>query len=59
MKNNMSDELLPCPFCGSTNLVKNLWNLDDDDYEDGEQDAVECNDCYGAAPLKVWNERSA
>ena len=49
----MNDEefaiLHPCPFCGGTNLVINLWSTDH-----GEIDAIECNDCLGAAPKSVW-----
>ena len=40
---------IPCPFCGSTDLTKNLWSLDD-----GEVDAIECNQCCAGAPAESW-----
>ena len=43
---------LPCPLCHSTNLVDSSWYL-----EDGEVDAVECNDCYAGAPVTAWQDR--
>lgn len=46
--------MLPCPLCNSTNLSANLWCLDD-----GEVDAVECNDCYAGAPVTAWQKRWA
>lgn len=46
------DELKPCPFCGGRDLVSNEWELDA-----GYVDAIECNDCYAAAPESVWNNR--
>jgi len=46
------DDLLPCPHCGSTNLTPNQWSLND-----GEEDAMECANCYAGAPLRVWNHR--
>lgn len=42
-----------CPFCGGTNLVPNLWCL-----EDCEVDAVECSDCYAGAPVDAWIKRA-
>ena len=30
----------------------NVWNLDE-----GEADAIECNECLGSAPAKSWNSR--
>ena len=42
----------PCPFCGASNLSVVLW-CDDD----GEFDAIECDECKGAAPADVWNKR--
>jgi len=44
--------LPPCPFCGSTDLSKNLWSLNG-----GEVDAVECNGCYAGAPKESWIKR--
>jgi len=51
-----TEEYLPCPFCGSSDLAAGAWCLDD---EDDEVPAIECNNCYGAAPVRVWNERDA
>jgi len=42
----------PCPFCGATDLSKNLWSLNS-----GEVDAVECSRCYAGAPAKAWIQR--
>lgn len=47
------DQLLPCPFCGSTHLSQNEWSADD-----GEFPAIECDDCLGSAPAAVWNARA-
>lgn len=43
-----------CPFCGGNNLSENLWSLDE-----GEADAIECNDCLGAALKDTWNKQRA
>lgn len=43
------DDLKPCRFCGSTDLLMNLWST-----EEGEVDAVECSNCLAGAPLDVW-----
>lgn len=47
-------DALPCPFCGGTHLRVVDW------YDDarGELDAIECDDCLGAAPATIWNSRS-
>ena len=42
----------PCPFSGSSDLSMNVWNLDE-----GEADAIECNECLGSAPARRWNSR--
>lgn len=47
-------DALPCPFCGSTHLHVVDWYDD----ERGEFDAIECDDCLGAAPATIWNSRS-
>lgn len=44
---------LPCPFCGSTNLLSGEWSLE---HYDGE--AIECADCAAGAPANVWNRRA-
>ena len=50
----MSD-LKPCPFCGSSNLtIDQCWV----DRGDEEISLIECVDCYGSAPRKIWNNRS-
>ena len=43
---------MSCPLCKSHNLIKNLWSLND-----GEVDAVECNDCHAGAPAESWVKR--
>ncbi len=43
---------MPCPFCGSTYLIKGLWSLGG-----GEVDAVECNSCFAGAPVDAWIKR--
>ena len=45
--------LLPCPFCGSTDLRREEWEGDH-----GAVYAIECRSCWGAAPLECWNRRS-
>jgi len=42
----------PCPFCGCTDLTKNLWS-----FNSGEVDAVECNQCCAGAPAHSWVRR--
>lgn len=58
------DENLPCPFCGSTDLVTGSWCIDDDEAHElvspgdaGEVPSVECNRCLGSAPAENWNRR--
>ncbi|MEM1189894.1 MAG: hypothetical protein AAGI72_15285 [Pseudomonadota bacterium] len=50
---------LPCPHCGSTDLVKGSWYLDDPDASDleGEVPAIECKGCGAGSPAHVWNQR--
>lgn len=56
--------LLPCPFCGGTDLDKGYWVIDEEKHELvtadalGELDAIECNRCLGSAPKSIWNTRS-
>lgn len=53
----MSNEILPCPFCGGTELEP--VETENDDY------AVYCADCYATGPQastkhaasKAWNQR--
>jgi hypothetical protein len=55
---------LPCPFCGSTDLVTGSWCVDDDEAHElvnpgdlGEVPSIECNRCLGSAPAENWNRR--
>lgn len=48
-----TDELLPCPICGSTSLevvhaITETW----------EADVVECANCWAAIPLSRWNKNA-
>lgn len=54
-----TEDLLPCPFCGSRDLELTNWVLDFD-AEDGldEHAAVECHGCLTQALLTVWNNRA-
>ena len=45
--------VLPCPFCGSTNLLTGSWYLDDE-----EVDSIECVDCAAGAPASSWTRRA-
>jgi len=47
-----NNTLNPCPFCGSTELTTNYWSMND-----GEQEAIECTQCYGSNLRKNWNNR--
>jgi hypothetical protein len=49
----MTDPDLPCPHCGSTDLIDGSWYIDD-----AEVDAVECESCKAVAPAEVWNQRA-
>ncbi len=59
----VSHKALPCPFCGSQNIVGNEWTVDDDHAQQFDADefstvwAFECSDCLGAAPMVSWNTR--
>ena len=53
-KFQLPEDLLPCPFCGSSDLSEGMWCLDDT----GEVDAVECADCYAGAPIACWQKRA-
>ncbi len=54
---------LPCPFCGSENIIGNEWVVDDDHAgkfgadEFSEVWAFECSDCLAGAPTLSWNTR--
>jgi len=43
--------LMPCRFCGSTDLLRNLWIINDE-----EAEAIECRHCDAGAPRKTWNK---
>ena len=45
-------DILPCPLCKSTGYSTNMWSVDD-----GEVNAIECNDCLCGAPLESWQNR--
>jgi len=45
--------LLPCPFCGATDLCGSEWWDDDGEYE-----AVACKSCKAEAPASSWNNRA-
>ena len=51
---SQTDELLPCPFCGNTQLGVFEMYTEDLDYT-----AVECSQCKAEAPISVWNRRAA
>lgn len=59
----VTHKAMPCPFCGSENIVGNEWTVDDDHAKQFDADefstvwAFECSDCLGAAPLVSWNKR--
>ncbi|WP_085058158.1 Lar family restriction alleviation protein [Vibrio coralliilyticus] len=47
--------LKPCPFCGSTHLVKEIkpsaWNSNELEHH------IICNDCASSGPVYIWNAR--
>lgn len=47
-------DLLPCPFCGSTNLRIGKAVISDDS---GEHDCVECMKCEATNRIDHWNVR--
>jgi hypothetical protein len=53
----MHDEngLLPCPFCGGTNIRTSDTMYFDDD---GEHPGAECIDCDALARADRWNQRA-
>ncbi len=48
------ENLMPCPFCGSSNIRLDTMYFDDD----GEHPGVECLDCDGSNRLTNWNTRA-
>ena len=48
----MSDELKPCPFCGSTNISQRPYNN-----EMGDVGMVKCNNCLVLSSYRGWNAR--
>lgn len=60
----MSEELKPCPFCGSDNVLPSCWG-EDESSEDAKW-AVECLDCEAqtgvrdseAEAREAWQQRA-
>ncbi|TQV85228.1 hypothetical protein FKG94_03290 [Exilibacterium tricleocarpae] len=50
----MKHEQMHCPFCGGTNLLTNIWDVDDQ-----EVDALECDTCKAGAPMAAWMRHNA
>lgn len=50
----MSNELKPCPFCGSNDLITSLGPAA---HNDGSE-MVMCNQCESEANFKTWNTRA-
>lgn len=54
---------LPCPMCGSENIVSNEWTVDGEHAEKFGADehseiwAFECQDCLCSAPVETWQNR--
>lgn len=52
----LADELLPCPFCGGTDLfVDRGSNIDNASYD---HPIVSCDACLVECPLEHWNTRA-
>lgn len=56
--------LLPCPFCGGTDLVRTRQFKDYYDIENASKRTltmtlVHCNKCFASALEEIWNERAA
>lgn len=53
----MKEYLIPCPFCGSTDVLK----VEGDFINEGGKCVilwdVECQNCYAIASVTVWNQR--
>lgn len=47
--------MLPCPFCGSSNIREDQAMFCDDD---GEHSGIECIDCDAINRREHWNKRS-
>jgi len=54
MSNNQNANLLPCPYCGSTDIRTDPIMFSDDD---GEHAGVECMNCDAIARHERWNQR--
>ena len=48
-------ELLPCPFCGGSDLIRGVRYAK---YSDSKDAAVRCQACDCNVPLQAWNTRA-
>lgn len=56
-------DLMPCPFCGSTRLVRTRQFKDYFDIENASKRTltltlVHCERCFGSALEEIWNDRA-
>lgn len=50
-------DLLPCPFCRSSNLRQLEITIAHDSHDE-DVDAIECNDCQAQARVEWWNGKT-
>jgi Lar family restriction alleviation protein len=62
---NFTDEIKPCPFCGSRNLDVYFYDPFDGYMGDNTLHGVRCKDCYAkiedrkkADVIEKWNRRA-